>query len=682
MAASNRRLLDTAIALHRQGRYGEALDSLAAGVQSAFASPDLLNVAAACATALGRIEDAVRYCEQALRIDPVFLPACNNLGILLQKTGRHAEAEAVFRRALSHRPDHAEAYYNLGLLCQESERLDEAYAFYTEAMRLRPTHAATHNNLGAIYKAWMRPQEAERCFHQALTIDPAYAEARHNLGLLLQEMQPVDMDSFHHRGNLLQQMGKLDEAQACYRRALALDPGNADLHNNLGVLLTRQKRIAEAEQAYQRALALRPAYPAALHNLALLFLQSARFDAAEEALMQLLHLQPGHAEGWASLANLLQRTQRLPEAEDAYARALAMRPDHAAAWNDFGTLLQQMRRFTEAESAYRRAIAISPAYPEPQWNLGFLLLYLGRLEEGWPLMEARYDKALARPIAAAPDLPFPQWTGQDLRGKSILVVDEQGFGDAIQFVRYLPRLKQAGAARVTLVCKPALVPLLRHAPGADCVIAQDDAGQREGHDYWVLMLSLPMRFRTALATIPAQFPYLTADPARMRHWRDRLPARGARVGLVWKGFGGHVNDAHRSLPGLSCLGPLRSVEDVAFVSLQRGMDDEQAQPGDADFPLLDLGPDIADFADTAAIVAQLDLVICVDTAVAHMAGALGKPCWVMLPYTFPDWRWMEGRVDSPWYPDTLTLYRQPAPGAWPALAHTIAADLARWVRSR
>ena len=733
MNTRNAALLDSAIALYAKGHYSEALALLDEATRSNLASADILNVAAACALALGKEEDAVRYWQRALRIDPAYIHAHNNLGILFHRTGRRAEAEAAYRSALSLRPDHAEAHYNLGLLYQDAGMLDDAQACYREAVRLRPGYADAHNNLGAIFRACANWQAAEACFRRSLAIAPANSEAANNLGLVLQEMgrpaeaeeayrlalrtrmndadilwrlalvcekqgkhseayaayqgvvtlRPQHAAAFHRLGNLLLHAGRLNDAHACYRRALALEPENADLHNNLGVLLTRTKQPADAERAYRRALSLRPAYADALHNLALLYLQAERFDAAEEALLGLLRIQPDHAGAHASLANLFQRTQRLPASERAYRRSLALCGNHAVTLNDFGTLLQQTHRFAEAEAAYRHAIAIAPSYPEPRWNLGFLLLYTGRLEEGWALMEARHDPVLARPIAAKPQLPFPGWSGQRLHGKSIVVMAEQGFGDAIQFVRYLPLLKQAGASRVTLVCNAPLVSLMQSAPGADRVLAENEAaGRLDNHDYWVLMLSLPLHFRTTLETIPAPLPYLKADPDRVLRWRMRLGAAGRRVGLVWKGFGGHVNDANRSLPDLSCLAPLWGVDDVTFVSLQRGMDDEASTTAHPTLPLLDLGSDIVDFADTAAIVSQLDLVICVDTAVAHVAGALGKPCWVLLPHTYPDWRWMHDRTDSPWYPDVLKLYRQSLPGDWASLAHRIASDLAAWIRSR
>ncbi|HYD61883.1 MAG TPA: tetratricopeptide repeat protein [Noviherbaspirillum sp.] len=733
MIARKATLLDTSIALYTKGQYNEALALLDEVVRSCSASADILNVAAACAYALNRTEDAEYYWKSALQADPEYVHAYNNLGILFHRSGRHAEAEAAYRNALALRPEHAEAHYNLGLLYQDSGRLHDALTCYREAVRIQPDYAEAHNNLGAIFKLSADREQAEACFRRALASVPSYAEAANNLGLLLQEMQrhaeaeeayrrahvtrrddveilwrlvavceaqgklsdaidacqrvvalhPQHAEAFHRLGNLLQQAGHLDSAHACYRRTLELQPDNADLHNNLGVLLTKLKQPAGAEFAYRRALSLRPVYPEALHNLALLYLQLERFNAAEEALFALLHIQPDHAEAYASLANLFQRTHHLAEAEGAYRRSLALRADHAATLNDFGTLLQQTRRFADAEAAYRQAMAISPHYPEPKWNLGFLLLYQGRLEEGWPLMEARHDKALARPIAVKPDLPFPEWSGQQLYGKSIVVMAEQGFGDVIQFVRYLPHLKRAGASRVTLVCKAALVPLLQAAPGADRVLAEGEIAKRmDSHDYWVLMLSLPLRFRTTLETIPAQLPYLEPDPGRVHRWSKRMPAGGARVGLVWKGFGGHVNDANRSLPDLSGLAPLWHVKEAAFISLQRGMNQEPGLAAHPDFPLLDLGPDILDFADTAAIVSQLDLVICVDTAIAHVAGALGKRCWVLLPHTHPDWRWMDARADSPWYPDVIKLYRQAAPGDWKSLAQRVASELARWIGSR
>ncbi|MVW61494.1 tetratricopeptide repeat protein [Massilia sp. NEAU-DD11] len=655
-----RQRIALAIALFNERRFDQALAGIGDLLQGDEANVDALNLAAACARALGRPDDAEAFWRKALARDPAHAASWNNLGILLQQRGRGAEAGEAFRRALQLQPDYAEAHYNLALLYQQAGGLEQAVGAHEAALALRPRYPEASANLGLVLERLGRFEEAQRRFGEAVAHDPA------------------DAASLQHRADLLQRLGRRAEAAECYRAALLLRPDNAELHNNFAVLLARSGQPEAAEREYLQAVACRPGYADAWHNLGLSYTQSGRYAEAEAALRTCLRWRAHDPEVWNSLGNVYQYMQRDDDAEAAYRRALAARPGLAKTFNNLGTLRQRQGRAGEAEDAYRQAIAADPGYPEARWNLGFLLLAQGRLAEGWPWMEARHDPALARPIAVRPAPGFPQWNGEALDGKAIAVWPEQGFGDQIQFVRYLPWLKAAGARTVTLICHDALLPLLRGAAGADRVVPKSEAGRLAPHDFWVFMLSLPMHAGTTLATIPATLPYLAADPARRAYWRarlDTLPA-GMRVGLVWRGFGGHVNDANRSLPDLSVLAPLWSVPGVAFVSLQRGMDGEPRRAGPDGLDLLELGAGIADFGDTAAIVAELDLVICVDTAVAHVAGALGKRCWVLLPAIHPDWRWMEERADSPWYPGVLRLYRQRHAGAWDELVARVAHDLA------
>lgn len=655
-----------AIDFFNKQRYPQALALLAGLLEGDGANVDALNLAAACMRALGQASEAERYWRLALAHEPRHAASWNNLGILLQQAGRGAEAEAAYRRALVLKPAYADAHYNLGLLYQQEGAWEAAAACHASALALRPHHAANSANLGLVLERLGRIAEAEARFGDAVSADPA------------------DTGSLQRRAILLHRLGRLEEAAACFDAARALCPDSPELHNNAAVLHANLDRCDEAEAGYRRALALFPGYADAWHNLGLLLMRRSRYPEALAALIAYRKLRPGDAEGLNSLGNVYQHLGRDDDAQAAYRHALALRPAYAKTLNNLGTLLQRQGRLEAAEEAYRAAAAADARYPEARWNLGFLLLAQGRLEEGWPWMEARYDPALARPIAVVPRMAFPQWRGEGLAGRAIVVWPEQGFGDQVQFVRYLPLLKAAGARRVTLVCHDPLLPLLRGAAGADQVLAASEVDRLEAHDYWVFMLSLPMHFHTTLATVPARIPYLSADAAHAGRWRARLAGgeQGAgrlRVGLVWRGFGGHVNNVHRSLPGLACLAPLWSVPGVSFVSLQRGMDGE---PAETDRPrsLLDLGPEIADFADTAAIVDALDLVICVDTAVAHVAGALGKPCWVLLPAVHPDWRWLRGRDDSPWYPGVMRLYRQVRRGDWETVVQAVAADLGALVR--
>lgn len=435
--------------------------------------------------------------------------------------------------------------------------------------------------------------------------------------------------------------GRLPEAEAAFRQALQLAPDLAEAHGNLGYLLDRQGHGAEAERHYRRAIELIPT-----------------------------QLQTG-----LNLGVLLADQKRFAEAERIYRQILAAHPDSPAAWSNLGVLLACMQSEPEAERCYRTALALDPGYAKAAFNLAYLLLRQGNYAEGWERLEAR---DWYRPFAAT--LACPRWQGEALTGKSLLIGIEAGHGDMIQFCRYAALAKAHGAARVSVLCHPGLKTLFASLRDADNIIALDESFAPDDWDYWVPPLSLPFHFGTRLTSIPADLPYLAADPERLRHWAAILgaPAGRLRVGLAWKGNPRFENDADRSLPGLDTLAPLGTLPDIDFFSLQKGCGEDEASHSQAFPALVNMGPGIGDFADTAAIIMQLDLVIAVDTAVAHLAGALGKPCWVLLPYYKADWRWLKERDDSPWYPGRMRLFRQAVMGAWPAVVARLRAGLQAW----
>jgi tetratricopeptide (TPR) repeat protein len=440
----------------------------------------------------------------------------------------------------------------------------------------------------------------------------------------------------------------------------------------MGNLLQKRKSFAEAEASYQLALTLRPVYTEAHYNLGNLLQELRRFTEAEASYQRTLSFRPDYAKAHNNLGIMFQAQKRFSEAEASYKRALSLRSDNAEVHNNLGVLLKDLKRFTEAEACFQQALLIRPDYVDAKWNLSLLLLLLGKFKEGWPLFEARYGLNLEQSSYTTPPVQCHQWLGEDLRGKSILIWPEQGFGDEIQFIRYLPLLKALGTSHITLVCKSVLKPLfLNSAAEYAQVLAKTEDVHLAHHDFWTRPLSLPLYFKTTLDTIPAELPYLVPHAGKARLWRERLPEKGFKVGLVWKGDAGHKNDANRSLSGLAGLAPLWSAAGVTFISLQKGRGENEASTPIPGQPILHLGSDMADFSDTAAIVSQLDLVICVDTAIAHLAGALGKPCWVLLPFIGTDWRWLDNREDSPWYPRVMRLFRQTEIDNWDEVVEQI-----------
>ncbi|GLH71907.1 hypothetical protein GETHLI_04090 [Geothrix limicola] len=423
-------------------------------------------------------------------------------------------------------------------------------------------------------------------------------------------------------------------AVASYDRALEIAPDLAEAHANLGVARERMGALAEAESCYRRALALDPDFLEGLLNLGALLIQQKRFE----------------------------------EAAAIHAAAMRKHPEAPGLWSSLGVLHACLKEDEEAERCLREALRLNPNHHRARYNLSYILLRQMRFIEGWEALEAR-----AWSLALNDQIPAPRWQGEDLAGKALLVGSEAGFGDMIHFVRYLPLLKQCGVARLGLVCPAPLKRLFASLPGVDAVVALGEPVPDLGWDLWTLPMSAPHHCGTRMESIPASIPYLRADPEQVRTWAERLPASALKVGLAWKGNPRFENDADRSLPGLETLAPLASAG-ILFVSLQKGVAEAEAQDPPPGLAIFDPSSWIDDFADTGALMMNLDLVITVDTAAAHLAGALGRPCWVLLPHHKTDWRWFTGRDDSPWYPGLMRLFRQ-GPGGWEPVIREVAQAL-------
>lgn len=437
-----------------------------------------------------------------------------------------------------------------------------------------------------------------------------------------------------------------------------------------GTRLLRQGRAAEAETALRQAIELRPDLAEAHANLGLVLDGAGRRAEAEACYRRSLALAPGVMQTHLNLGALLMEQKRLPEAEAAFRQALAIDPAAPGTWSNLGVCLACRKREAEAETCYRTALELDPAHRGAAFNLAYILLRQGRYAEGWQRFEARARHDFQAHFGR------PPWQGESLAGKGILIAFEGGQGDMIQFCRYAPLLKARGARRVAVLCHPGLKTLLAGMDDIDRAIGFDEAFE-EDCDGWVYPMSLPGLFQTRLENIPASLPYLHIDAERMARWRAMIDPSGGmlRVGLAWKGNPRFENDPDRSLPSLDVLAPLGEVPGVRYFSLQKGAGEaEAAHPPDI-LPLADLGPRLGDFAETGAAIMNLDLVIAVDTAVAHLAGALGKPCWLLLPDYKPDWRWLADREDSPWYPGVMRLFRQEAEGDWAGVVARVEAAL-------
>ncbi len=535
-----------------------------------------------------------------------------------------------------------------------------------------------------MYGDLQNPESAVDAYSFAVSL---YGKARFDAALALLEpllfARTTDVQVFNLAAACCLSMDRPHDAETHWRRAIALKPDYCDAHSNLGVVLKEQGRLDEAEACYRNALSISSNHAGAYVNLGRLYAQLGRPDDAEAAYLRALELQPGDGDFLVNLGVLYQAQMRIPEAEAAYRSATEANPHDVKAHFNLGVVLKMQHRFAEAEASYRRTLALQPDYFEVKINLAHLLLNVGRLEEGWALFETRYDPRWPGRKIAPPPVDFPMWRGEPLAGKSLLVWPEQGHGDSLQFCRYLPILKARGLAKLSIVCSPALQRLFETIEGVDQCIAPDDDHIVPQHDYVCLTMSLPHRLgTTTFASIPGTTPYLQVPPAYAAKWKGRLPEGELRVGLVWAGDPRpdqpEINavDRRRSLDARAYL-PLLGAPGVTFVSLQMGA---LTQPQISTLPpeLRPFDPmhDVRDFADTAAIIDQLDLVITVDTSIAHLAGALNTPTWILSRYD-GCWRWLHDRDDTPWYPRTR-LFRQTQPGEWGEVIERVRTALEGW----
>jgi len=665
---------------------------------------------------------AVRLCRDLLRDDPRQLQALLLLSRLTHEQGRHEEALTLAGRALQFEPGSFAALMQQGLALRALGRTQQAISSYQAALALRPDAVVALYNLGNAFAALDRLHEALQCFDRALALEPGDVAVLNNRGVVQRDLgrdgealasfdaalaqRPGYPEALNNRGNALMALGRLDEALASFDAALAQRPDYAEALNNRGNVHLAQERPAEALESYQQALALQPRYAEALNNRSTALLALGRREEALASAERALQLRPGYAEALGNQGKALQALGRHEAALQAYARAqqlrpgdadalnnlgsalhalgryqeayaryeeaLRIRPDSLAALNNRGNVLLALRRPEDALASYAQALALDPEDAQAHWNQALARLSLGDYERGWKEYEWRWrNPALGMPAREA---RRPLWLGaEDLRGKTVLLHAEQGYGDAIQMVRYAP-LVAARGARVVLACAQRLCALFATVPGVGSVLAPEQVVPE--FDFHVPLMSLPLAFRTTLDTVPAQVPYVCAAQGKSAAWKQRLAEHGPglKVGLAWSGNPSFGAARIKACP-VDLFARLLSVPGCTFVSLQTGAAAaEAARLAGANGLAVNAGRELGGFDDTAALVVALDLVISIDTAVAHLAGALGRPVWIMLPYA-ADWRWLTRREDSPWYP-TARLYRQPRPGDWESVLDRVAAALA------
>jgi tetratricopeptide (TPR) repeat protein len=653
-----RELLSTAVQngidLHRRGRYAEAERICSDVLAIDDKQVDALHLLSVLKRTQGNPMEAVALLARALRAQPASVEVLADRAGMLMSLGRHEEALQDCDRAIVLKPSHVDAWIKRGTALQCLGRLDDALKSLDKAIALRPDSIEAWTNRGNTLAQLGRSEDAVASYDKALAVNPANATIWKN------------------RAAVLRGLGRVADALASYDKALALDPdnrNNVDIWKSRGALLEQAGRYDEAVASYDRMLAVNPGDAGAWTRRGNVLRLLQRYDEALACQDRALALDPGRADVHSNRASVLLGLGRRDEALAGYDRALAITPDHAEILANRATALGQLGRHDDSLADFRRALALRPDFPAAAGKMGLLQLLMGDFREGWANNECRWHLPDASPNAMRH--AAPQWRGEPIAGKTIVLFAEQGLGDTIQFVRYVPMVAATGA-RVVLAVQTVLKALAEQAAPQALVLVTGE--KAPPFDLVCPLLSLPLAFGTELGTIPRDVPYVHADADRVAAWQSRLPARaGKRVGLVWAGNSAHGNDRNRSIE-LARLRPLFDTPGVQFISLQRDL-----RPGDAAIlesspNVTHVGDQLADFGDTTALIECLDVVVAVDTSVAHLAGAMAKPVWILLPFN-PDWRWLLGREDSPWYP-TARLFRQPTIGDWDSVVARLRAELA------
>jgi tetratricopeptide (TPR) repeat protein len=570
--------------------------------------------------------------------------------IALHQKGQLPQAQALYEKILRLQPKHFDVFHLLGVIAYQTGNPRRAVDLIGNAIALNPSNPAFYSNRGAALHELRELDAAVASYDAAIALKADYAEA------------------YYNRGNALRELKRLDAAIANYDKAIALKPDYVEAHCNRGIALHGLKQFDDAIASYAKALALKPDYADAYYNRGNALHELKQLDAALASYDKAVALKPDLAEAYSNRGILLQELKQLDAAIASYDKAIALQTDFAEAYSHRGNAFTELRQADAALASFDMALALKPDHAEAHWNKSWALLLFGHLDSGWQEYEWRWKNDALESIHR--HFPQPLWLGrQPLANKSILLHSEQGFGDTIQFCRYAKLVADLGA-RVILEVEQPLVRLLANLQGVGRAVTKGDA--LPAFDYQTPLLSLPLAFRTTLDTIPATTGYLRADRRKTAQWQSRLGEKTKpRIGLVWNGSAGHKNDRNRSILLSHLIQYLPA--DLQYVSLQKEIRTVDQPTIESNPQLITFANDLIDFSDTAALCKLMDVVISVDTSVAHLAGALGKPTWVLLPFT-PDWRWLLDRTDSPWYP-SAKLYRQGKIGDWDGVLERLKGDL-------
>ncbi len=598
--------------------------------------------AAVCHHRSGDAVSAEKLCRKILKTNPDSAETLHLLAVLAAEDGRLQEAALLLVESNFFDPS-AERSIALGMVLEQQCRLEAALAAYSQARDLDPSEASSWETLARALDRMGKFEESSSVWARRLRMEPGTSPHHQELQFCL--------------GNALALSGQKEQARSQYLAIVDRNPKFSQGWFHLGVIQSQLNDLACSAQAYETLLALDSTHARGWNNLGILKQAYGEIPAAIKCYQNALSAEPDYTQALYNLGSALQLAGNLAQAAEQYEHVLACEPSNLPALNNYGNTLVSLNRLREAAGIFEQVLELVPDDPMARYNRGLVRLLLGDLRRGF----ADYDARLELSGTRRRDFAQTAWTWQPLTEKKILLVAEQGLGDTIQFIRYADLLVAKGAGEVLVECPASLVKLIATVPGVGQVIA---TGQPlPPFDFHVPLLSLPQRLATAGSTIPGNVPYLRSDDVLPNVFLRPVP----HIGVVWAGNPLHPNDHNRSMP-IEALGCLETFDSIEFVSLQRDLE--------APSWVTDVRPQMVDFAYTAAIIMQLDLVITVDTCIAHLAGALGKPVWLLLPFA-PDWRWMMNREDSPWYP-TARLFRQTEPGDWDGVMQRVCGALRQW----
>ncbi len=620
------------------------------------------------------------------------IPSLYAEALALQKSGKVQDAVEIYRTILNADERHADALHFLGVGCLQLRDARAAIEHIQQAIEIDSTKAAYYNNLGLAYQAVGDRAKATQCFASAIGKQADNVAAHNNIAVVAHELGRKDEADEHFRkadrlradqSNELIRQGRERLARKDVEGALKIfsqvadrHPDSAPAHLNLGIAYQAKREYDKAEVHFRRALELQPEHVDAMNGLGAALTRQGQAPEAEALLRQARDLRPNQASVRSNLAVAMMEQGQFAEAESECLQAIELDADNGAAAANLGTLYIRMGRLQDGLKALENVLRTQPDLADARWNRALALLALGRYDEGWLEYEWRWTRGIPKPRS----IPRPRWDGRSLDGKKVLVHAEQGVGDTIQFLRFAQTIAAQGA-EILLACQPKLLPLLGLQPYLHQVVEYKN--QLPPFDLHTPLLSMPGILGTTVDTIPTSIPYLTVDSQLEAAWKTRLQQiDGLKVGIVWQGNPQFATDALRSIP-LRYFAPLGKLSQVRLISLQAQHGTEQIEELAGELDLMtfpDLDTESGAFMDTAAILKSLDLVICSDTSIAHLAGAIGTPVWLAVSHA-PDWRWLVDRSDSPWYP-TMRIFRQQTPGDWQAVFTEIRGALEQHVANR